>query len=50
MICEDEYYARIMGLAVDFLEIVKISEYTKMHVKQDLENQIASIEKSGVTK
>lgn len=46
-ICEDAYYARMMGIAVDFLKLMEDSDFVKEHVWKDLEKQIKSIEDGG---
>ena len=48
-ICEDEYYARVLGLACDVLQIVKDGDgnFTKGKVMKDLDRQVQNIEDAG---
>jgi hypothetical protein len=43
-ICEDAYDARMMGIAVDFLRLVKDGDFVKEKVWNDLKKQIKLIE------
>ena len=47
IMCEDEYYARVMGIACDILQIVRDGDFSKVKIMKDLDRQIQNIDDAG---